>query len=103
MTRQEILGEITACKQLLADSDYSILKSLEGLLTCTSATGMISYLKDLTDELFALKARRQEWRDKINDLEKQLEEAADEEPVEAVNQAEPAEQVEEAEQVDPAE
>ena len=32
------LGEITALKSLLADSDYSILKTLEGLLACTSAT-----------------------------------------------------------------
>lgn len=100
MTRQEILGEITACKQLLADSDYSILKTLEGLLTCTSATGMISYLKDLTSEMLTLKVQRQEWRDKINVLEKQLEEAADEENAETV---EPAETVETVESAEPAE
>ena len=103
MTRQEVLGEITACKQLLADSDYSILKSLEGLLTCTSATGMISYLKDLTSEMLALKVQRQEWRDKINILEKQLEEAADEENVETVEPAETAEVVESAEAAEAAE
>lgn len=72
MTRQEIQGEITACKSLLADSDYSILKTLEGMMTCTSATGIINYLKEITEELLALKDKRQEWRDKINELEAQL-------------------------------
>lgn len=72
MTRQEIQGEITACKSLLADSDYSILKTLEGLMTCTSATGIINYFKEITEELLALKDKRQEWRDKINELEAQL-------------------------------
>ncbi len=80
MTRQEIQGEITACKQLLADSDYSILKTLEGLLSCTSATGMIAYLKELTGEIAALVERRRAWRDKVNDLEAQLE-TAEPEPV----------------------
>lgn len=79
MTRQEIQGEITACKQLLADSDYSILKSLEGLLTCTSATGMIAHLKELTEEIFALKLKRQAWRDKINEMEALLEATTDDE------------------------
>lgn len=72
MTRQEIQGEITACKSLLADSDYSILKTLEGMMTCTSATGIINYLKEITEDLLALKDKRQEWRDKINELEAQL-------------------------------
>lgn len=78
MTRQEIQGEITACKQLLADSDYSILKTLEGLLSCTSATGMIAYLKGLTGDLAALMQERQTWRDKVNALEALLETAENE-------------------------
>lgn len=82
MTRQEIQGEITACKQLLADSDFSILKTLEGLLSCTSATGMITYLKGLTGDLAELVQRRQAWRDKVNDLEAQLETVEDEQPLE---------------------
>lgn len=82
MTRQEIQGEITACKQLLADSDFSILKTLEGLLSCTSATGMITYLKGLTGDLAELVRQRQAWRDKVNDLEAQLDTAEDEQPLE---------------------
>lgn len=72
MTRQEIIGEIEACKLLLNDSDYSILKTLEGMIACTSATGIITYLKEITDELRTLKDKRQAWRDRINDLEAQL-------------------------------
>ena len=72
MTRQEIIGEIEACKLLLNDSDYSIIKTLEGLIACTSATGIITYLKEITDELRTLKDKRQAWRDRINDLEAQL-------------------------------
>lgn len=82
MTRQEIQGEINACKQLLADSDYSILKTLEGLLSCTSATGMIAYLKDLTGEIAELVKQRRAWRDKVNDLEAQFETAEDEQALE---------------------
>lgn len=82
MTRQEIMGEITACKSLLSDSDYSILKTLENLLTCTSATQIIGYFKELTTEVIALKDKRQRWRDRINELEAQLEALpADEETV----------------------
>ena len=72
MTRQEIIGEIEACKLLLNDSDYSILKTLEGMIACTSATGILTYLKEITDELRTLKDKRQAWRDRINDLEAQL-------------------------------
>ena len=87
MTRQEIIGEIEACKLLLNDSDYSIIKTLEGMIACTSATGIITYLKEITDELRTLKDKRQAWRDRINDLEAPLaalpEETADSASTEA--------------------
>ena len=56
------LGEITALKSLLADSDYSILKTLEGLLACTSATGIIAFLKDVTADIKDIATKRAEWR-----------------------------------------
>ncbi len=68
----DALGEITALKSLLADSDYSILKTLEGLLNCTSATGIISFLKDVTTEIKEIAAKRAAWRERINELEKQF-------------------------------
>lgn len=87
MTRQEIIGEIEACKLLLNDSDYSIIKTLEGMIACTSATGIITYLKEITDELRTLKDKRQAWRDRINELEAKLaalpEETADSASTEA--------------------
>lgn len=72
----DALGEITALKSLLADSDYSILKTLEGLLNCTSATGIISFLKDVTTEIKEIAAKRAAWRERINELEKQFPELA---------------------------
>lgn len=63
------LGEITALKSLLADSDYSILKTLEGLLSCTSATGIIAFLKDVTADIKDIATKRAEWRARINELE----------------------------------
>ena len=62
------LGEITALKSLLADSDYSILKTLEGLLSCTSATGIIAFLKDVTADIKDIATRRA----RINELEEQF-------------------------------
>lgn len=72
----DALGEITALKSLLADSDYSILKTLEGLLNCTSATGIISFLKDVTTEIKEIAAKRAAWRERINELEEQFPELA---------------------------
>lgn len=66
------LGEITALKSLLADSDYSILKTLEGLLSCTSATGIIAFLKDVTADIKDIATKRAEWRARINELEEQI-------------------------------
>ena len=66
------LGEITALKSLLADSDYSILKTLEGLLACTSATGIIAFLKDVTADIKDIATKRAEWRARINELEEQF-------------------------------
>lgn len=66
------LGEITALKSLLTDSDYSILKTLEGLLSCNSATGIIAFLKDVTADIKDLATKRAEWRARINELEAQF-------------------------------
>ncbi|HJH78953.1 MAG TPA: hypothetical protein OIM07_04595 [Clostridiales bacterium] len=66
------LGEITALKSLLADSDYSILKTLEGLLSCTSATGIIAFLKNVTADIKDIATKRAEWRARINELEEQF-------------------------------
>lgn len=67
----DVQGEITALKSLLNDSDYSILKTLEGILNCTSATGIITFLKDVTDDIRDIAGKRAAWRARINELEAQ--------------------------------
>lgn len=69
MTKSEIQGEITACKSLLADNDYTIIKTLEGLLSCTSITDFVALIQGVAEDVLALKDRRQEWRNKINEME----------------------------------
>lgn len=67
----DVQGEITALKSLLNDSDYSILKTLEGILNCTSATGIITFLKDVTNDIRDIAEKRAAWRARINELEAQ--------------------------------
>ena len=58
MDNETILAEIIALKQLLARTDYQALKHADGALS--------------DDEYSEVKAQRQEWRDKINELEAQI-------------------------------
>lgn len=69
MTKSEIRGEITACKSLLADSDYTIIKALESLLACTSIEDFLAIIKGVAADVVALKTKRQKWRAKINEME----------------------------------
>lgn len=72
MTRQELQGEITACKSMLADTDYTIIKTLEGMLACTSTQDFVNFAMSTTKELLELKDKRQTWRNTINEMEAQL-------------------------------
>ena len=57
MEMEEIQSEISALKQLLANSDYQALKHVDG---------------ELSDEDYAeMKEKRQQWRDRINELQAQ--------------------------------
>lgn len=54
-----IQGEINALKQLLANSDYKAIKHSEG---------------EMSEEEFSpVRIQRQIWRDRINELEAQME------------------------------
>ena len=57
-TRREIEAEINALEQLLAQSDYKALKHADGALS--------------DDEYADVKAQRQGFRDRINELQEQL-------------------------------
>lgn len=62
---QEMQGEINACKLLLRDTDYQSIKHADGVIT---------------DEEYAeMRAQRQVWRDKINELETEIKNATVEE------------------------
>jgi hypothetical protein len=56
---EQIQGEIIALKSLLADTDYQCLKYAEGALT--------------EAEFADTKAKRRAWREKVNELEAELE------------------------------
>lgn len=57
--KQTIIGEINALKQLLTNTDYKAIKHSEG---------------EMTDEEYApTRTQRVEWRERINELEKELE------------------------------
>lgn len=56
---QELMGEINACKILLADTDYIALKVAEGVTTRDG-----EYATQL--------ANRAAWRQKINDCEAEI-------------------------------
>lgn len=66
MTREEIIGEINALKILLKDSDYVALKASEAMMNGEDTA-------QFTEKI----ASRKMWREKINELEKDLEEATE--------------------------
>lgn len=68
----EKLGEITALKSLLADTDYQVIKSAEELLTCKSLTELLGRIVGLGDEIRETIRKRAQWRAKIGELEKEI-------------------------------
>lgn len=72
MTREDIQSEIVACKMLLADSDYAVLKTVEGLLSCTSVSDMLRYILDVPDDIMDKVHKRAQWRRTINACEDEL-------------------------------
>lgn len=77
MTREDMQAEITACKTLLSDSDYTVLKTVEGLLSCASAADMFEYIMAVPDEIMDTVRRRAQWRRTINECEADLEALGD--------------------------
>lgn len=82
-TRADLMGEIAACKNLLAESDYNMLKIVEKLTEATSATGLISLLKSFATDFKSVVENRAAWRETINACEAKLAEMGEEAPEEA--------------------
>ena len=75
MYQSEIDSEINALEQLLAQTDYLALKHADGALT--------------DDEYADARAERQQWRDRINELQAMPAEA-DPEPEQATQEVDDA-------------
>ena len=90
------MGEIMACKSLLNESDYQLMKMLESLTDCTTATGLIKVLASFRDEFKELVANRIKWRATVNECEKALDELVPETIDEVPD--EPAQETPEAEE-----
>lgn len=73
MKRNQIMGEITALKSLLQDSDYQLIKLIESLAGCTSIVEILTAFKSFLAEFGELVNSRKSWREKINLLEAELE------------------------------
>ena len=73
MTREDMEAEIRSCKALLNESDHTIIQTLEGICDCTSATGIITFLRSITEEVKAIITNRKAYRQTIRDLEELLE------------------------------
>lgn len=75
MTREEMEAEIRACKALLNESDHEIIQTLEGICDCTSATGIINFLKSITEDVREIIVKRRAYRQTIKNLEEAMENA----------------------------
>lgn len=80
MKRNQIMGEITALKSLLQDSDYQLIKLIENLAGCTSIIEILATFKSFLAEFGELVSSRKTWRENINLLEAELEKLDAEEP-----------------------
>ena len=88
MKSQYIQGEINARKSLLESSDYELLKLVENMADCTTITQLISVFKSFLADFGELVKKRRAWREEINTLEVQLEEAEITESLESDSNAE---------------
>lgn len=95
MKRTEIEGEINACKNILDNTDYQILRAIEDIFAADSMTELLSALKNAGKEIAHTITLRKQCRARINELEAMT--AEDDEPTEAPAEAvEPIEEEEDA-------
>ncbi len=83
--REQILGEITALKSLLRDTDYEVTKYAEGLTDCATQEEIEAYREDFLNRYDDIISRRKSWRVKINELEDQLDNLPDDQDEPEIN------------------
>ena len=69
-TRDQIMGEITALKSLLRDTDYEVTKYAEGLTDCTTQAEIEAYREAFMEQYGEIIESRKAWRAKIRELDK---------------------------------
>ena len=72
MTVEELEREIRACRDVLSDTTEKIVSALEGIVNCTSATGIIAFLKSITGDVIQTVAYRVSIRQQMNDMQEAL-------------------------------
>ena len=95
--QDQILAEITALKMLLRDTDYNVTKYAEGLTACTTQKQIEAYRAAFMAEHGEIINKRVAWRERINELEEELDGLTPEQEPELDAPAEPAQEDEPAE------
>ena len=88
-TRDQIMGEITALKSLLRDTDYEVTKYAEGLTACTTQAEIEADREAFMAQYGEIIENRKAWRAKIRELEETLDALEDEAAAEAEAEDEP--------------
>lgn len=92
MERQEIDGEIAACKNILDQTDYQILRAVEDIFAAEDAVALLRAIADAGKVVKDTIRQRKKMRDRINELEAMTaendEQAAEEQPSEPEEDAE---------------
>lgn len=70
ITALDKLREIDSLKQLLTDTDYTVIKSLEQILYANSLVSLLKALKDGATQYREILANRKSWRERIQELQK---------------------------------
>lgn len=69
MKRMEIEGEINGCKNILQNTDYQILRAVEGIFAATGVTELLSALSNAAKSIVQTINLRKQCRERINELE----------------------------------
>lgn len=69
---QSAQATINACKSLLADSDYQLIKIVEGMLSCKSIAELLAWFATSLTACGALIENRIKWRAAINAAEAEI-------------------------------
>ena len=70
--RERINAEINALKNQFEQTDFQLYKVIERLVSCSSITDILSLFRSFLSEFGPLVANRKAWRERINELEQEL-------------------------------